>query len=193
MGGLTGSDWIQHWVRSARAYCFATMPSLKFRAFGTERERWVAVSEKWEWYIVKSGHHQVGMHVLAKTYMRALKQLLAKKRGLMRDLQGDPSGMTVHNPAFQKGGGMLESQTQMDEFWRKWDFLVQERNWEYKNKRVDKTKIVSLILRSNAMMDACPDTRLRRIAGLPFGRACFRHIRRVRHDTTMCRTVWLYC
>ena len=126
----------------------------------------MSIKSQWEWYVIESGYHLVGMHMNTKKYLQSLRQLLSRKRGLLRDLPGNYPDGAAYNVAFQNGGGVLYSQSQMDEFWKKWNHLVQPRNIEYHKKRVNKAAIVDVMHRSNALMENCRDTRLRRIARL---------------------------
>ena len=126
-------EWLSTWVVKGRAHRFATMPNMKFRAFGSKKEQWVAVTDTFDWYMVDSGTLPIGVGVQKNLFTLSLKKLLARKRGSWRDVPafsspsvGAQTGMP-DKPPFQPRGGALFSQSEVDQFWDKWNYLVNER------------------------------------------------------------------
>ena len=120
--------------------------------------------------MVDSGALLIGVALQKNLFTLSLKKLLARKRGNWRDVpafsspsDGAQKGMPDKPPFQPGGGGALFPQSEIDQFWDKWNYLVNERNCEFRKKRPDKRVIIESMQKSNLLMANCPNTRLRRI------------------------------
>ena len=67
----------------------------------------MSIKSQWEWCVIESGYHPVGMHMNTKKYRQSLRQMLSRKQGLLRDLPGNNPDGAADNAAFTSGGGVL--------------------------------------------------------------------------------------